>query len=80
MIISSYNGEERAKMLLSQAELGQFDAIKELMTHYPIVLDRFHLALSKSIADGYYFAGAVSVVAFFVALFLMSSGKQHDDV
>lgn len=79
-IIGNYEGEERAKTLLSQAELGNVDAIKELMANYPIVLDKFHLALSKSISDGYYFAGAVSVVAFFIALFLMSSGKQHEDV
>jgi len=79
-IIGNYQGEERAKTLLSQAELGNVDAVKELMANYPIVLDKFHLALSKSIADGYYFAGAVSVVAFFIALFLMSSGKQHEDV
>ena len=79
-IIENYKGQERVKTLLSQAELGQVDAIKELMANYPAVLDQFHMSLSKSIAAGYYFAGAVSVVAFFIALFLMSSGKQHEDV
>ena len=79
-IISDYNGHEQVKALLSQAELGQVDAIKELMAKYPDVLDQFHFSLSKSIAAGYYFAGAVSLMAFFIALFLMSSGKQHKDV
>ncbi len=79
-IISGYNGHEQVKALLSQAELGQVDAIKELMSKYPDVLDQFHFSLSKSIAAGYYFAGAVSLMAFFIALFLMSSGKQHKDV
>lgn len=78
-IILNYKGEERAKILLSQAEHGQVDAIKELMAKYPELLDQFHLSLSKSIAAGYYFAGAVSVVAFLVALLLMSSGKQYQD-
>lgn len=79
-IIENYRGAERAKTLLSHAELGQTDAIKELMSNYPELLQQFHLSLSKSIAAGYYFAGAVSVLAFFIALFLMSSGKQHEDV
>jgi hypothetical protein len=79
-IIMNYQGEERAKTLLSQAELGQVDAIKELMANYPLLLDQFHQSLSKSIAAGYYFAGAVSVIAFFIAFFLMSSGKQHEDI
>ncbi|GJM14751.1 MAG: MFS transporter [Thermodesulfobacteriota bacterium] len=78
-IIDKYNGQEIIKTLLSKAELGQTDAIKELMANYPAVLSQFHLSLSKSIAAGYYFAGAVSVLAFFVALFLMSSGKQSED-
>jgi len=78
-IILNYKGDERAKTLLSQAELGQVDAIKELMAKYPELLDQFHLSLSKSIAAGYYFAGIVSALAFFVALFLMSSGKQYED-
>jgi hypothetical protein len=50
------------------------------MADYPAVLDQFHLSLSKSIAAGYYFAGGVCVVAFLIALFLMSSGKQYEDV
>lgn len=79
-IILNYKGEERAKTLLSQAELGQVEAIRELMAKYPQVLDQFHQGLSESIAIGYYFAGAVSVLAFLVAIFLMSSGKQHEDV
>jgi len=79
-IIDIYEGEERVKALLSQAELGQVTAIKELMADYPAVLDQFHLSLSKSIAAGYYFAGGVCVVAFLIALFLMSSGKQYEDV
>ncbi len=79
-IIDNFKGEERVKTLLSQAELGQVDAIKELMADYPAVLDQFHLSLSKSIAAGYYFAGGVCVIAFLIALFLMSSGKQHEDV
>ncbi len=78
-IILNYEGEERAKTLLSQAELGQVDAIKELLASYPALLDQFHMSLSKSIAAGYYFAGAVSVIAFFIAFFLMSSGKQYED-
>ena len=78
-IIMNYKGEERAKTLLSQAELGQVDAIKELMANYPQLLDQFHQSLSKSIAAGYYFAGAVSAIAIFIAFCLMSSGKQYEN-
>ena len=67
------------KELLSQAELGQVDAIKELMRDYPTILDQFHLSLSKSISAGYYFAAGVSIVAFLIALFLMTSGRQNED-
>ncbi len=70
---------ESYNQVLRLADEGNTAALAELSTKWPGLVEDLHLSTTNSIAAGYYFAGAIVVVAFFVALFMMGSGRQERD-
>lgn len=71
--------EEKLGGLINGALRGQSSALNELSSVSPGLLGDLNVAVSTSMAWGYYFAGGVVVVAFLIALFFMRSGRQKED-
>ncbi len=82
-IISRYGSSaadsDKLGGLIESALEGQSGAIRELSSVSPALLEDLNIGVSKSMAAGYYFAGGVVVVAFFIALVFMRSGLQKED-
>jgi len=82
-IISGFGGSdgvrERLAPLIDSALKGQGDALRELSSISPALVEDLHSAVARSISVGYYFAGSVVLAAFFLALIFMRTGRQSED-
>ena len=65
--------------LVTEARDGQVGALSKVASTYPHLVQELQDAVSLGISGGYFLAGAVMLMGFFVALFFMVPGRQRED-
>jgi len=75
----SFPDKERLVSLTKNALEGQAAAVRELASVSPSLVAELKTGFAKSIAAGYYFAGGVVVLSFFIVLIFMRFGTQTED-